>query len=402
VDITVALAFDEKAALRLLNWLAKENEREIRIYDRRAAKKGEASLPTLYGSGVRYEVEKVELWSDYINLMIQGFEDCDALAAARAGELMARGWRVMRPRDPNDPVRYPGDGGFATAMRLKPRSIRAEVMLTTDGRPGRPGLYHCIVRYWIGGREYRDDPSARLGMLTGDSAEERAGIAGKAPGFGGEDAAYYRTQGRRAQTRGAPYSNNPHKPSGWQHHAWNDGWVEGYHHTERASGFVVRDGRRVRVGGKTKDNVRRDLKGRVGPARQLHADPGSIWYEGDVQRRGRSDGSVTAKVPVRFKVKGTTYKRIARSDSNYGGEWVRVNNVEYRLTDGGHPAPFDSRGRAYTPRIDGFGGTGSVSRCVSGKMRREGWAQDRAVAACLNMSRAGRLGPRGGYRRVRR
>jgi hypothetical protein len=104
-----------------------------------------------------------------------------------------------------------------------------------------------------------------------------------------------------------------------------------------------------------KDDVRHDLRGRVGPARQLHVDAGSIWYEGNVQRRGRSDGSVTAKVPVRFKVKGTTYKRIARSDSDYGGEWVRVNNVEYRLTDGGHPAPLDAHGRPYTPRIDGFG-----------------------------------------------
>jgi len=180
VDIVVKLAFQEQAALRLLNWLARENARIFLSYDKRARTKGEKPLPGLYESGVRYEVEKGEIWCDYLNLLMEGHEDCDALAAARAGELLARGWRAMRPADPRDPVKYPGDQGYAAAMRLRPRSIRAEVMLSTGGKPGEPSLYHCITRYWIGGREYRDDPSARLGMLTGNSAEERAGIAGVA------------------------------------------------------------------------------------------------------------------------------------------------------------------------------------------------------------------------------
>jgi len=172
MDITVALAFNEGAAVRLLNWLALENARIFRTYDARARRKGEPLLPGLYEANVRYEREDQELWSDYLNLLIQGHEDCDALAAARAGELRARGWRALEPRDPDDPIRFPGDGGFRRAQRLRPRSIRAEVMLTTNSKPGRPGLFHCIVRYWVGGREYRDDPSARLGMLGDPNSPE--------------------------------------------------------------------------------------------------------------------------------------------------------------------------------------------------------------------------------------
>ncbi|MCB9759107.1 MAG: hypothetical protein H6739_04645 [Alphaproteobacteria bacterium] len=146
--ITVKMAFDEAGALRLLNWLAREN----------AILLGEQpDLPLLYDSGVRYEREDDEVWCDFVNLLAQGHEDCDALAAARAGELMARGWKALRA----------GDEGYEAARWRRPRRIKAEVMLTTRTRPGEPGLYHCIVRYRVGGRWYRDDPSARLGMNGG-------------------------------------------------------------------------------------------------------------------------------------------------------------------------------------------------------------------------------------------
>jgi hypothetical protein len=92
-----------------------------------------------------------------VNLLAQGHEDCDGLAAARAGELLARGWKALRA----------GDEGFELARRLRPASIRAEVMLTTRSEPNNPGLYHCIVRYRLGDRWFRDDPSARLGMRGG-------------------------------------------------------------------------------------------------------------------------------------------------------------------------------------------------------------------------------------------
>lgn len=180
MDITVQLAFAEDAALRLLQWLAAENARIFRVYDERAAKKKEAPLPPLYESGIRYEREEGEVWSDYLNTMMQGHEDCDALAAIRAGELIGRGWKALTPRRADDPVRYPGDEGYAEARRLRPDSIPAEVILTSRSEPGQPGLYHCIVRYRIGGRTYMDDPSARLGMLGDpDSPEAREGLTAK-------------------------------------------------------------------------------------------------------------------------------------------------------------------------------------------------------------------------------
>jgi hypothetical protein len=145
--IAVELAFDEMAAVRLLNWLARENAIII------ASMPG---LPYLYESGVFYRREKEEVWSDYLNLLGQGHEDCDALAAARAGEIMARGWRALSPRL--------GDYGWRLARDLRLRRIYAEVVLRTRTVPGETGMYHCIPRYRIAGRWYYDDPSARLGM----------------------------------------------------------------------------------------------------------------------------------------------------------------------------------------------------------------------------------------------
>ena len=145
MKIAVKLAFDERAALRLLNWLARENARILRA---------RPDLPGLYASGVVYRREVDETWCDYINMLAQGHEDCDGLAAARAGELLARGWRALGEQDP----------GHQQAKRRGLRSIRAEVMLRTRARENEVGLYHCIVRYRVGSRWFRDDPSARLGM----------------------------------------------------------------------------------------------------------------------------------------------------------------------------------------------------------------------------------------------
>jgi hypothetical protein len=143
--IAVKLAFDEEAALRLLNWLAAENALILRA---------RPDLPLLYDSGVVYRREPDEVWCDYLNMLAQGHEDCDGLAAARAGELVARGFRALGP----------GEHGYAEARRTRPASIPAQVMLRTRAQQGQTGLYHCIVRYRVAGRWYRDDPSARLGM----------------------------------------------------------------------------------------------------------------------------------------------------------------------------------------------------------------------------------------------
>ena len=144
MNITVALAFSEMDAVSLLNWLARVNARILRE---------NRGLPGLYSSGVVYRRETEEHWSDYINLLAQGWEDCDSLAAARAGELLARGGKALQA----------GDGGFKAGKKFA--RIYAEVFLRTRARPDQPGLYHCLVRYRVGSRWFYDDPSARLGML---------------------------------------------------------------------------------------------------------------------------------------------------------------------------------------------------------------------------------------------
>lgn len=145
--ITIKVAFGEQGIVRLLNALRDENVRELRHY----ARLGHA-LPLLYRSGVVYEREKRETWSDVICTVAQGKEDCDALAAYRAAELVVLGGRALTP----------GDGGYRAGRRRS--SIPAEVFLTTRIPAGSTGLYHCIVRYRVAGRIYTDDPSARLGM----------------------------------------------------------------------------------------------------------------------------------------------------------------------------------------------------------------------------------------------
>jgi hypothetical protein len=167
VRIAVKLAFDEEAAVRLLNWLARENAYLLRQ---------RPELPLLYDSGVVYRRERDEVWCDYLNLLARGHEDCDALAAARAGELLARGWRAV----------VQGEPGFKAAQRLRPRSIRAEVFLRTRTRPGGVGLFHCVTRYRLGGRWRVDDPSARLGMYGGavdPAVKQRWSVAGVTPQY---------------------------------------------------------------------------------------------------------------------------------------------------------------------------------------------------------------------------
>jgi len=150
----MGVAFDENEAVSLLNWLTRHNARLLA---------SNSSYPLLYDANVEYRREEIETWLDVPNLLMQGHEDCDGLAAYRAGELLARGWRALRS----------GEGGYAAARELRPASIKAEVVLTTRLAPGENGLYHCIVRYEVDGRVYWDDPSARLGMLdTRLTAEE--------------------------------------------------------------------------------------------------------------------------------------------------------------------------------------------------------------------------------------
>lgn len=145
MKIRVLLSFHEGAALRLLNWLAQENA---------LLHRAQPGLPLLYDSGVVYRRDDRETWSDYLYILAANQDDCDGLAAARAGELLARGTEALAP----------GDEGYEETRGQPLDHIPAEVMLLTMAAPGETGLYHCIVRYRIAGRWYRDDPSARLGM----------------------------------------------------------------------------------------------------------------------------------------------------------------------------------------------------------------------------------------------
>lgn len=147
LTIRLGLVKSERGIVNLLQWLARHNAELLRE---------RCDLPLLYDSGVYYQREDEETFLDYVNLLEQGHEDCDGLAAARAGELIARGYRALRPED----------GGFELAQRLRPESIPAWVQLRTRGSHGASNLYHCIVLYRVGHEAWNDDPSARLGMFA--------------------------------------------------------------------------------------------------------------------------------------------------------------------------------------------------------------------------------------------
>lgn len=151
MDILLRVKFSETHAVELLNSLALHN-----AYSIVAMQEAGTPIPLLYESGVVYEREEVETWSDILYTIAAGKEDCDALAAARAGELVALGWRALTPVD----------GGYEAARRQRLDSIDAYVIVRTARPKGvSGGLYHCIVEYRIGDLVYRDDPSARLGMV---------------------------------------------------------------------------------------------------------------------------------------------------------------------------------------------------------------------------------------------
>lgn len=169
MKILLQVQHRDRNAIVLLNAMAKHNALLM---------EEDPTLPLLYDSGAVYRLEEGEVWSDIVALYEQGWEDCDSLAPARAGELLARGWRAMGPEDP----------GYAVARRLRPTRIRAEVIMETNARPNGPGTYHCLVAYWIDGQRFIDDPSLRLGMRDGliDAAVlqrwQKRGVAPRAPG----------------------------------------------------------------------------------------------------------------------------------------------------------------------------------------------------------------------------
>ena len=92
--IALKLAFDERAAVRLLNWLARENV---------ALLKARPDIPLLYESGVIYRRERDETWSDAINTLASEVDAVTSAPDAHTAEFLGR-YRVS-PRAPMKPRR---------------------------------------------------------------------------------------------------------------------------------------------------------------------------------------------------------------------------------------------------------------------------------------------------------
>lgn len=99
----------------------------------RAIYESAPSLPSIYAGGVKYRREAGENWRHVADVLKAGWGDCEDLAAARVGELRARG----------------EEGARVTVRRTGPRTVHAEVQ-RADGT--------------------REDPSAKLGMGKGGAA----------------------------------------------------------------------------------------------------------------------------------------------------------------------------------------------------------------------------------------
>lgn len=138
VDERMLLTIDDDYALpvREINTcIAHHNARRI-------LKKG---LPRLYKSGVVYQNEgSPELWWDCEEILRNGHDDCEGLAAYRAGELMAL---------------------EDTPARVHTRFIQAPPSM------GGGRIFHAVTEVDVpddtkagGIRHEYDDPSARLGM----------------------------------------------------------------------------------------------------------------------------------------------------------------------------------------------------------------------------------------------
>lgn len=117
--------------------IARHNAKRIR-------KKG---LPKLYDSGVRYKVEgSPELWWDAEEILRNGFDDCEGLAAYRAADLMVEG--------------FPSAEVYCRLIQMPSKEMGG------SGSGGR--LFHAVTRVrdpktgnWV-----VDDPSVHVGLVV--------------------------------------------------------------------------------------------------------------------------------------------------------------------------------------------------------------------------------------------
>ena len=133
--ILLTIDDDQALAVREIgDEIAKHNARRIKTL----------GLPKLYESGVRYRTEhSPEQWLDAEAILAQGNDDCEGLAAYRAGELINAGYDA----------------------RVHTRAISAPEHFVGGRKGGR--LFHALVAVHglrIDGGVVYDDPSRRLGM----------------------------------------------------------------------------------------------------------------------------------------------------------------------------------------------------------------------------------------------
>lgn len=147
-DERMLVTIDDDSALpvqEINTAIARHNARRIKSQN----------LPPLYKSGVRYKTEgSPELWWDAEEILRNGHDDCEGLAAYRAGELINRGY----------------DARVYTRLVQQP----SKEMGGSGKKGGR--LFHAVTKVYAGpdgapvlaadGTPVYDDPSARLGMPT--------------------------------------------------------------------------------------------------------------------------------------------------------------------------------------------------------------------------------------------
>lgn len=144
-DERMVVTIDDNEAtpvMEINNAIARHNARRIKL----------KNLPPLYRSGVKYKPEgSPELWWDAEEILRNGHDDCEGLAAYRAGELINRGYDArVYCRLVQTPSKEMGGSG-------KPggRLFHAVTMIYgPDGKALRTKEGHRMI----------DDPSMRLSM----------------------------------------------------------------------------------------------------------------------------------------------------------------------------------------------------------------------------------------------
>ncbi len=134
----VGIDDEDAVAVRFIgNAIAAHNARLIR--------EGNYNIPPLYDSKIIYKLESApEKWWDAPAIAIAGFDDCEGLAAYRAGELQAR----------------EGLNADVWTRRIQPPQDERFTGYKAKGR-----LFHALTRVREKGKkDAYDDPSVRLGM----------------------------------------------------------------------------------------------------------------------------------------------------------------------------------------------------------------------------------------------